>query len=88
MTSDAKPKPATEPEVIRLYQVIDRLDPDDCFTRNWLSFEEVKQGTVIAHRHDGSALTADQDGWIVFPNTNAQINQEWFYLAKHSDRLK
>ena len=88
MTSDTKPKPVTEPEVIRLYQVIDRLDPDDCFTRDWLSFEEIKRGTVIAHRRDGTALTADQDGWIVFPNTKAQVNQEWFYLAKHSDRLK
>jgi hypothetical protein len=32
-------------------------------------------------------LVSDRDGWIVFPNNNAQVNQEWFYLAMQSNRL-
>ncbi|MDA0237518.1 MAG: succinylglutamate desuccinylase/aspartoacylase family protein [Proteobacteria bacterium] len=88
MTSDAKPIPVKQPEVIRLYRVFDRLNAGDSFNRDWLSFEAIERGAVIAHRQDGSVLTADQDGWIVFPNTKAQVNQEWFYLAKYSDRLK
>jgi hypothetical protein len=43
---------------------------------------------VLDLRHDGAELTADQDGWIVFPNPTAQVDQEWFYLARKSDRLR
>ena len=87
MTSDDKPEVVSHPEVIRLYRVIDRLHPDDVFTKQWLSFEKIDQGAVIARRHDGTQLVSDRDGWIVFPNNNAQVNQEWFYLAAQSNRL-
>jgi len=41
---------------------------------------------VIGTRHDGTPVLADIDGYIVFPNPNAQPGQEWFYLARHSTR--
>lgn len=85
---EPNPLPTSQPEVIRLYKVWDRLHPDDRFSRDWRSFEEIRQGDLLAIRHDGAELTADQDGWIVFPNPGAQIDQEWFYLAKKSDRLR
>jgi predicted deacylase len=81
------PVPPSRPEVIRLYKVWDRLHPDDRFSRDWRSFEQIRQGDVLAIRHDGAEVAADQDGWIVFPNPGAQVDQEWFYLAKKSDRL-
>jgi len=81
------PPPVEKRETIRLYRVIDRLHPDDRFSRDWRSFETIKQGDLIAHRHAGTALIADRDGWIVFPNPAAQVDQEWFYLAEASDRL-
>ena len=87
MTPEGKPLQTHQPEVIRLYRVIDRLHPDDAFIKKWLSFEKIEQGTLIAHRHDGTELISDRDGWIVFPNNNAQVNQEWFYLATESSRL-
>jgi predicted deacylase len=84
---EPEPLPPTQPEVIRLYKVLDRLHPDDRLCRDWRSFEEIKQGDVLAVRHDGAELTADQNGWIVFPNPAAQVDQEWFYLARKSGRL-
>jgi hypothetical protein len=27
-------------------------------------------------------IEPEQDGWIVLPKTSAQVDQEWFYLAK------
>jgi hypothetical protein len=27
-------------------------------------------------------IELDQDRWIVFPNPSAQVDQQWFYLAK------
>jgi uncharacterized protein len=88
MTADPQALPAAQPEVIRLFQVIDRLHPDDRFCRDWRSFEQIRQGDILALRHDGAELTADQDGWIVFPNPTAQVDQEWFYLARLSSRLR
>lgn len=87
MVAEAAPSPTNEPEVIRLCQVIDRLHPDDRFSRDWRSFERVKRGEVLAYRHDCAELAADKDGWIVFPNPTAQVDQEWFYLAETSERL-
>lgn len=87
MVDDAVPEPEVQREVIRLYRVIDRLHPDDVFARAWRSFEPVARGDLIAYRRDGTALTADREGWIVFPNLTAQTDQEWFYLAETSQRL-
>ena len=86
-SSGAPSEPGSPHQVINMYRVVDRLHPDDQFCREWRSFEVVKQGDLIAHRKDGTGLFADQDGWIVFPNPSAQVDQEWFYLAKASSRL-
>ncbi len=87
MVTETAPPPSDAPEVIRLYRVVDRLHPDDRLSRDWRSFEGIKRGEVLAYRHDHAPLTADKDGWIVFPNPTAQVDQEWFYLAESSDRL-
>jgi len=87
MVHDAAPAPIGKRETIRLYRVIDRLHPEDRFNRSWRSFETIKKGDLIGLRHDGATLIADRDGWIVFPNPTAQVDQEWFYLAEASDRL-
>lgn len=39
------------------------------------------------NRHDCAELTADRDGWMVFPSPTAQLDQEWLYLADASERL-
>jgi uncharacterized protein len=37
---------------------------------------------VIGMRHDGEAIKAASDGFIVFPNPRAEVGQEWFYFAQ------
>lgn len=88
MVASPAPSPPRAREVIRLCSVVDRLHPDDRLSRNWQGFERIRRGDVLAYRHDGAALTADRDGWIVFPNPAAQTDEEWFYLAEISDRLQ
>ncbi len=83
----APPEPCAKPEVIRLVQVHDRLHPGDRFAKPWRSFEALSQGDLIGHRHDGVEVRAGHDGWIVFPNPQAGVDQEWFYLAQASIRL-
>lgn len=80
----ADPKRAIE--LLQLYEVIDRAHPDDRFEREWASFDAVSAGQTIGTRHDGTPVLAPSEGRIVFPNSRAQPGQEWFYLARPSQR--
>ena len=73
-------------EIIRLVDVIDMDHAADSFTREWASFDRVRQGEVIGHRHGGTAVTAPGDGYIVFPNPLALPGNEWFYFGVDSER--
>lgn len=85
----AAPLPAavTDAEVLKLVQVVDRNHADDRLTREWDSFERVHAGEVIGMRHDGTPVSTGHEGYVVFPNPEAQPGQEWFYLAQRSSRL-
>ena len=84
---DAAPEaPPQDFEVLRLEDVIDREHPGDAFVREWQSFDPLKAGELIGHRHDGSEVRAEQDGFIVFPNPRALPGNEWFYFARRSAR--
>ncbi len=80
------PVPRTDVEVLRLIHVTDRLNAGDSFIKPWASFDPVKAGELIGHRHDGTVVSAPGDGFIVFPNTKALPGNEWFYFARRSDR--
>lgn len=74
-------------EALRLYEVVDRLHAGDRLARAWASFERVQAGQTVGTRHDGAAVRADRDGYVVFPNPDASPGQEWFYLAEKSTRV-
>jgi succinylglutamate desuccinylase len=76
------PAPVTNIESLRLCEVIDKIDTNDKFSRAWASFDPFHAGDLIGTRHDGTKITAEHDGYIVFPNPNSTPGQEWFYLAK------
>lgn len=78
--------PATEFEVLRLVDVVDREHPDDRFVRVWASFDPIAAGETIAERANGQPVLAPSDGFVVFPNTLSAPGSEWFYFAVRSDR--
>lgn len=78
--------PRADIELLRLIHVTDRLSPDDTFVKPWASFDPVKADEPIGRRHDGSVVNAPGDGYIVFPNTQAMLGNEWFYFARPSSR--
>ncbi|MFZ5542623.1 MAG: succinylglutamate desuccinylase [Pseudomonadota bacterium] len=80
------PSPA-EMELLRLVDVVDKIDAGDRFAREWKSFEPVRGGELIGLRADGSQVLAPSDGFIVFPNPAAGPGQEWFYLATRARRF-
>jgi hypothetical protein len=84
---DEPPPPARkEIEFLRLAQVIDRHHAEDRFVKPWSSYDHVKSGETIGLRHDGTSVHAPRDGYIVFPDANAQAGNEWFYFAHPSAR--
>jgi predicted deacylase len=87
LVSAPAPIAVSDTEALRLYAVIDRAHADDQFARAWSSFDSVHAGEVIGVRQNGLPVTADRDGYIVFPNPRALPGQEWFYLARPSDRV-
>ena len=84
----ADPAPASRIEALSLCEVVDRTSDGDAFSKAWKSFDRVAAGERIGTRADAAAVVAPFDGVVVFPNADAQVGQEWFYLARESDRCR
>lgn len=80
------PDPDRTIERVELTDVHDRLHPDDRFEQAWRSFDRLSAGQPIAHRADGTVITAPEDGYVVFPNADTPVGREWFYFARRGDR--
>ena len=72
--------------LLRLAEVTDRHHAGDTFAQAWKSFDALKAGELIGTRHDGTAVIAPRDGYVVFPNALALPGNEWFYFAQLSER--
>ena len=71
-------------EALSMVVVHDKLDAGDRFSRTWSSFDSLAKGDVIGTRADGTQVTAEFDGKILFPDVNAQPNNEWYYMTRPS----
>ncbi|HZV64589.1 MAG TPA: succinylglutamate desuccinylase/aspartoacylase family protein [Telluria sp.] len=82
----AAPEPApialAEMEALSMVAVHDKAADGDSFSRAWASFDHVAKDERIGTRADGTPVTAEVEGRILFPDTNAQANQEWYYLTR------
>ena len=87
LTAEAPPPAVAAIESLSLYEVIDKVHADDTFSRPWQSFDALRAGEVIGTRANGEVVLAPHDGRIVFPNAKAQARQEWFYLARGTQRF-
>ncbi|MFG6448322.1 succinylglutamate desuccinylase/aspartoacylase family protein [Roseateles sp. BYS180W] len=82
------PAPAVQSmQGLSLFAVFDKAHDQDHFARPWVSFDRVHTGQLIGHRANGQAVHASCDGAIVFPNPQAKAGQEWFYLARETERF-
>ncbi|MES2609115.1 MAG: succinylglutamate desuccinylase/aspartoacylase family protein [Pseudomonadota bacterium] len=86
LASFALKPPALDFQVLRLEDVVDREHENDRFTQPWKSFDPVVAGQLVGKRHDGRAVAAPADGFVVFPNPGALPGNEWFYFAQKSPR--
>jgi predicted deacylase len=73
---------ADQMEALSMVVVHDKADKADAFVRQWSSFDPVAKGQQIGVRADGTPVTSELDGRILFPDVNAGANQEWYYLTR------
>ena len=78
--------PPKDIELLKLVDVVDRLDEGDTLDRDFNSFDRLQKGEKIGTRSDGGEVFAETDGSIVFPNPEAKVYAEWYYFAVKSDR--
>lgn len=85
LVDEPKPEPAL-PTVIEMNDLVicerdgDRLDGE------WRTCDPVEAGAVVARRADGSAVQAQRDGFIIFPNATAKPGEGICYLGVASAR--
>ena len=72
-------------EALSMIEVHDKTHDDDVFTSAWSSFDHVAAGAQIGLRADGMPVLAPFDAVVLFPDSAARANQEWFYLARAVD---
>jgi len=77
-----EPIAAEKMEALSMSAVYDKQDAADSFSRNWASFDPVRQGEEIGRRADGTPVLAEFDGRILFPDAEAGANSEWYYLTR------
>ena len=69
-------------EALSMVAVYDKVSADDTFTRAWSSFDPVRKDEQIGTRADGTPVLAEFDGRILFPDSAAGANSEWYYLTR------
>jgi predicted deacylase len=79
---EPEPVAPEQMEALSMVAVYDKQHADDTFSRNWSSFDPVKQGEEICRRADGTPVLAEFDGRILFPDAAAEANSEWYYLTR------
>ena len=84
---EPQPVPFDEMEALQMVVVHDKLDAADRFTRAWASFDPVEEGEQIGVRADGTPVLAEFSGRILFPDTNAGANQEWYYMTRRNPQF-
>lgn len=78
---------AVEPNLIlnfnnvEMKEIFTLKDVSDRLSKKWKHLDPIKQGDLLAHCKEGPIL-AQYDGFILLPNHNALVNDEWFYLGK------
>jgi predicted deacylase len=77
-----EPVAADQMEALSMVVVHDKTDAADSFVRQWASFDPVAKGQQIGVRADGTPVTSELNGRILFPDVNAGANQEWYYLTR------
>jgi len=70
-------------ELVKLDNVVYRENCDVIFAKQWKNFDFINRGDVILQDENGNAvLIASENCFIVLPNIEARLGDEWFYIGR------
>ena len=69
-----------EPNIIKLDSFIVKKSAGKLM-REYKHLSEIKKGEILAQYDRGDTVIAEFDGYIIIPNHEAKIGDEWFYLG-------
>jgi predicted deacylase len=72
--------------VIQLIDAVAVENPGDRLQGQWRTGDPIAAGQAFGQRHDGCPIAAPTDGFLVFPNPNAQLGQSLCYFGVRSER--
>lgn len=80
MSGDMSPRHYEKKHFVKLQKSILKKAPGS-FVKNWAHLDRVSGNEVIARYESGEEIKADQDSFIVMPDSDADIDTNWFYLG-------
>jgi uncharacterized protein len=72
--------PSTVPRVVTVTQVIYR-DSEGTFPKRWKHLDPVTKGEIMACQADGEPIRAPDEGFIILPHAECELQHEWFYFG-------
>lgn len=79
--ADVTVEPVAHYTTHHMKDVFMRESDGDRMAKDWVNFDPFKKGDLLATRADGTPILAPFDGCVIFPQLDAPVNREWFYLA-------
>ncbi len=83
---DAPLPTAALSDVIEMVEVLLCEAEGDRAETGWRTGDAVKTGAILAHRADGTKVTAPRDGYIIFPNVAPKLGEAICHFGVASNR--
>ncbi|MCR4260743.1 MAG: succinylglutamate desuccinylase/aspartoacylase family protein [Candidatus Colwellbacteria bacterium] len=80
-----KPNTAFDFNNIRMQEIFTLKHPLDKLVKKWQHLDPIKRGDLLANAEDGP-IVAKYDGFVIMPNHDALVGDEWFYLGKQDQK--
>lgn len=77
---DYKTTANKEQKIVKLEKVIFK-EYNGSFAKDYNELDIIKKGSIVASYDNGEKIIAEKDYYILLPNKNAKIEEEWFYLC-------
>lgn len=76
--------PSNDPYFIKMRGVVMK-ERAGSLAKNWENMDQLAKGEEIAHYDDGEILLMPEDGFIVLPDNDPPLGQEWYFWGVKED---
>ncbi|MCL2520911.1 MAG: succinylglutamate desuccinylase/aspartoacylase family protein [Spirochaetaceae bacterium] len=79
--ADAKLPEANAASKVYVMDKIETYQKEGRLSREWNTFDFIKAGEVVAEYDDGEVIKFATDCYMIMPNKEPKVGDEWFYTA-------